>query len=215
MFPKRKIAGFFFCLIVFYAVPMAPWPGLVEAYGNFFRVVVEFGTNAADPLHNVVIRRYRPGEPLTSTVMDTRVIHRIASAPEHWPRGFSQSIRSSRYTGYMPTILTLALILATPLPWKRRLVSLCIGGLLVNAFVALMPAIQVYQTFHEPGNHWIFGQIPSLYPAWEFLLGKLTEMSMWLSPYYIGPTVIWLLVVFRRKDWAWAAEQLALQAGRN
>jgi hypothetical protein len=206
----RQIAGFGFRFAVLYAVLMAPWPGLSEAYGSFFRVVVQIAVVSADPERSVVVAPAgRSPRADTGPMLDTHILARIPSALHDSKAGVLESARSSRYTGYLPTVLAMALILATPLPWKRRAAALCGGTLLVTLFVACMPGIQFYAMFDRQDNHLVFEYIPWLYPHWKMLVHGLAKVSRWATPYYLVPILIWVFVAFRREEWMRVVEQLA------
>jgi len=51
---------------------------------------------------------------------------------------------NSRSVGWLPTALTVALIVATPVPWRRRCWALLWGVLLINAFVLFSVAVYIW-----------------------------------------------------------------------
>lgn len=203
----RQVAGFGLRAALLYGLLIAPWPGLIESYGSFYRAVVQIAIAPADPERSILVRRYRPNQPLTATVMDTEVLHRLPER-KRWRPGLVRSIRSSRSTGYMPTALVVALILATPVSWRRRASALGIGVLLVTIFVATMPAFQIYADFEPERRHFLIGQLPWLKAPWRAFLRALTRCSLSMVPYYLVPTLLWLLLVFKPQDWLPLAERL-------
>jgi hypothetical protein len=119
------------------------------------------------------------------------------------------SDRSSRYTGYAPLALTLALILATPLPWKRRTAAACWGALLATLFVVFVPAVQAYPLYLRKEHHLVFNSIPSLFPPWQTFVYTLSKITRWATFYYIAPFLIWITVAVRREELRATIERLA------
>jgi hypothetical protein len=208
----RQVAGFGLRSALVYGLLIAPWPGLIEAYGSFYRVMVQIATISADPERSVVVSRYRPNRRLAATVMDTQILHRIPDTAGFAQDVALQSIRSSRSTGYMPTALVMALILATPIPWRRRASALGIAVLLMTTFVATMPAFPIYEAFEPERRHFLIVQLPWLEAPWRAALHALTRYSFMMGPYYVVPPLLWLLLLFKREDWLPLAERLAAGA---
>jgi hypothetical protein len=205
----RQVAGFGFRAVLLYGLLMVPWPGVIEAYGTFYRVAVQFGAVWAAQETSVRVRRFRPNVPLTATVMDTVVLHRIPGSEDESLETAMRSLRSSRSAGYMPTALALALILATPVPWRRRAWALGLGFLLMTAFVSIMPAFQIYEDFEVERSHFLIEKLPWLEAPWRAFLRVLTRCSLSMVTYYIVPVLLWFGLVFRREDWQPLLERLA------
>ncbi len=186
--PPRRIAWFLVRLVLSYAVLIAPWPVVPEAYAAAYRTVsnVVFGSFGAE---GVVHFR----KPLGPSAMDTEIAIRRRSSPD-----VGTTSHSARFTGYVPTALVIALILATPLPWSRRGKALLWGMLLVHVFIALRQEINLL--------HWFSGDSPwCLYqpgPFWSSVL-KRAFGAIVVSPTlsFIVPIFIWILATFRRADW--------------
>jgi len=168
---SRQIAGFAFRFALLYALLIAPWPGLSEIYASFYQAAVQIAIISTDPERSVLVAPAgrSPGSD-DRPALDTHILTRMPGAPRASKAGGLELIRSSRYSGYLPTILTLALILATPLPWRRRAAALCGGLLLVTLFVAIMPGFQTYYFFDRRENHLVFEYVPWLYPLWKMLV---------------------------------------------
>ncbi|TDJ13682.1 MAG: hypothetical protein E2O66_04530 [Deltaproteobacteria bacterium] len=209
MLSSKRVAGFALRFVFFYGVLMAPWPGLTETYGGFYRAIVQIAVVSSDPQRSVVVRRYRPNRPLTATVMDTEILHRIPGTPGISRVGATQSIRSSRSTGYMPTALALALMLASPMSWKRRVSGLGVAALMMTMFVAAMPAFQIYEAFEPERTHFLISQLPWLAGPWRAIVHGFAQFSLWMGPYYLVPTLVWLLLAFKPEDWRLLVERRA------
>ncbi len=188
MFPRKKIAGFVFRLVLFYGLLVAPWPGLQQAYSTVYRGacnaifgsfgsggVVRFGPSA----------KGRPGTHAEITVRNVR-------SPT-----VATTSHSIRFTGYLPAAEVLALILATPIPWSRRWKALVWGMILVNGFVLLRVWITLLYWFSRD-QPWALYH-PS--PFWSKFIGGLFEFAS-VSPAcsFVVPVLIWILVSLRDSD---------------
>ena len=101
------------------------------------------------------------------------------------------------YTGYKPTIFTLALILATPLRWSRRWRCAIWGFLLVSLFVAFRVWLYLVAILSEDNPM-------QLYELSNWMKSIVTGSSKVLlqapATSYIVPLFIWALIMFRRDD---------------
>jgi hypothetical protein len=115
------------------------------------------------------------------------------------PASIGQLRTSSRYVGYSPTVIVIALVVATSLPWRRRGWALLWGWLLIQLFVAFRLTLTLtavgfaaekdYALFH-PG------------PFWH---GALTRMEGIFSDdptvTFVVPAFVWFLVALRSRIW--------------
>jgi len=102
-------------------------------------------------------------------------------------------LHSTWYSGYIPTALLIALMLATPLRWPLRLRALGWGLLIVNLYLAL----RMGSTFIAGGAidplHWL--------PAPGFrrsLFSSLAVTGPGSGLWYVVPLLTWILLVHRR-----------------
>lgn len=209
-----QVAAFVVRFALLYALLMAPWPGSVEAYGALYRGLVQLCTVSIDPERSVRVYDAARGRQLGPASMDTGIQHRVPPERGYGDRAVADSLRSSRHTGYMPTAMLLSLVLATPLPWRRRLRAAAGGFLLITAFVAFMPAWQILPWFDPEKDHLFLRLLPSLRPAWGALLDGLCELSLWMTPYYLAPIPIWLFASVRRDEWLALGDRM-LDRGRR
>ena len=186
MFPLRKLSGFFLCSALYYALLMVPWPGLMQGYRAFFRaggdqLFHSFGGTASVNF-----------EPLSSTdhSTDTTLVLKKGNV-----RG-SMDINSG-YIGYRPTAFLVALVLATPVPWRRRLMAVCGGLILINAFIAFRIWLQLMDAFSDENVLAIY----RIVPFWKSVLHALA-LVLFRAPaaHYVVPMFIWMIVTFRRGD---------------
>ena len=98
--------------------------------------------------------------------------------------------------GYVPTAVLVALMLATPIAWRRKWRALALGLLLVQGFVALRVGVALLAGFSRVGlgDRRLLDVSPAavwgLKRADQILAGDL-HMT------YIAPLLIWILVVVR------------------
>jgi hypothetical protein len=95
---------------------------------------------------------------------------------------------------WLPFAFYLALVGATPIPWRRRLWALFVGFLAANALLAL--TLGVYLADHASDISMIV-----LPPFWKWAAGALTRLLLVVS----GPStfiylLVWPFACFRRED---------------
>ncbi len=189
MFRPKLIGGFFGRFLAVFVLLMIPWPGVGEAYGAFFRaggnlLFSSFGTGG--------LVRFLPLEE--SDGVHDHVVH-----AENLQTGMAVGVRGrSRITGYQPTAYVIALIVATPLPWSRRLKALAWGLLLVNAYVAVRMLLLLLVTFSSDA-------LGLFSPG--AVMRTVLGFSEWVvvrsfGGSFVVPLGIWALAMFRRGDWS-------------
>lgn len=181
-----KPAGFFAVrFLVLYAVLVAPWPGVQNAYALLFRGGgnLVFGSTGSA---RFVAGDSNAGAPDTYIEVRQRRGH-------NWVRlGVN-----SREVGYVPTILCAALILATPITWARRPRALLLGMFGVSVFIGLRLAVMVLHASYLD----LQGQ-----PVWHdhfwarTLFAGVIHVGVGSTASCLAPILIWILVTFRRDD---------------
>lgn len=188
MWPRRPLAGFVIHLLMIYGAFCIPWPGLRQGYAALYRGAANglFGS-----FGSAGIVRFQPARAVQGR-LDSEIVVRKRGCPT-----FATTQHDSIATGYLPTVETIALVLATPIPWRRRWKALLYGVLLANGFVAL----RVYVTL----LHWFSVEQPwALYtpnPFGKKVLASVFEFIAVAPPCtFLMPVLIWILVTFRRDD---------------
>ncbi len=205
MFRPSDIVKFVVVFALLYAASIALWSSVTGPYGSFYRSTVETVIRLGDREKRVSVRpaRMTLGDP-NGPVLDTQIICRLPGEPGKGAGKAAErevvSDRSSRYSGYAPLTLTLSLILAKPLAWKRRAMAAFWGALAVTWFVALIPAAQVYPLFLSQEGHWLFGPLPFLYAPWHALVFALSKITRWSTLYYMVPFGVWIVASFRLSE---------------
>lgn len=101
--------------------------------------------------------------------------------------------------GYLPTALFLALVLATPLPWRRKWLGLLIGLLLVHLFIVLRVFFPVVEGF----TRLLVGDKPvlDLPPFWNACVRRGAHLiSADLITAYLIPVLIWAALLLNVRD---------------
>ncbi len=187
---RQSILRFLGRFFLFFILLMAPWPALHDIYGSMFRTGC-----------NVVLSRFGPhGEVRWSPLMvsdnqhDTELV-----LIDRQTRRARRVAGDSRLYGYLPTAYILCLILATPMPTRRRPWAIAGGLALVHLYVLFRLLVFLGVAF--TGR---FG--PELYTLGP-VSGKILDFVHWVvvvsfAGWLIVPLPIWLVVSFRRADWA-------------
>lgn len=194
MSQRNNILKFAGLSVVYFCLLTIPWPGpwagpapyLMNAYRWAFRTVgnvlfVRMGDGGA-------VKFSSQGQALHAPDTELRIENRRTGG------GGTGEIKSI-YTGYRPTAFIIALILATPAPWRRRAFALLWGVLLVSGFVAVRVWIRLIVMMSNPDPIRAY----ELSDAWKDFVGALNGVLV-RSPAvgYIVPALIWMIVALRR-----------------
>jgi len=184
----------FFCLfLLVFGLLMAPWPRLGRAYTKFYSACAAFLFGSIGPTGIVTF------EPLSDSEyeMNVTLYNRARLAPD----GDIARIRtrhSSRQAGYLYVAFLAALILATPIPPRRKAWALFLGIILIHALIALQLAIRILHAFHNR-------------PLSMFVMSTFSKRVLSIAHQAFAVNVtfgfvvcvfIWIFVSFRRRDWA-------------
>lgn len=182
-----------------YAAMMAPWPGLERGYAWLFRTGgnIAFARYWVWPEANVRFLDLRDMSPedlppggqvrrvtgAMDTLMELRV--RAVSTIGHLRT-------SSRYTGYSPTVTTLALILAMPLVSWRKVWMVLVSMVLVHAFILARVSLTLAAAGFAADKPY------ALFTPSSFWSGVLTRAEMVFSDNptvsLVVPVLIWFAV---------------------
>ena len=183
----RRIAGFFARLVAIYALLVIAWPGIKTAYAVVYSAGGNLVFQTLMPWSSI---RFHPRVDPTGQ-FDTRInFANKRTGAEGW------ILASSRNCGYLQTAFLVSLVLATSLPWRRRLWALLWGLILVNVAVACKLLVILLAGFSHGGF------LLKLPPAWEKVLEVGYHLaSNDLASLWPVSVFIWILVSFRRTDW--------------
>ncbi len=211
--PPKLLIRFFFLAALFFAVLMAPWPGLQRGYAALFRTggdvlfsrtfwfwtqgrVRFLDLDAPDlvgQVNAVIPGQLPPGvqPPPATGVKDTLMVLMNTATPA----STGQLRTSSRYIAYVPMAMVVALILATPLPGSRRFRALVWGLVGIHAFVA----IRLSLTLSAKG--FAAEKIYALFQPGPSMSGMLTRLETLLSDdptvSFVVPVFLWFVLAMR------------------
>jgi len=213
VFEPRRVAKFAFFVLLFYSLLTVPWAGWDSAYAAGFRA----GGNAVfsrfwfwpqatakflnlksptlfDDIDAVtpgnLPKQFKPPQS-EDVVQDTLMVLMNNDVP-----GSIGMLRtSSRPIGYWPTAVFLSLLLATPIRWKRKLIALAVGLLLVHGFVAFRVTVLLLKGgFADPAKKYALFH-PTAF--WQDVWRRAGEVFADNPTFaYVVPVFIWLAVVF-------------------
>ncbi|MCP4613153.1 MAG: hypothetical protein GY845_31060 [Planctomycetes bacterium] len=184
----------FFCLFLLaFGLLMAPWPRLGRAYTRFY------STGAAFLFGSVGAKGTVRFEPLSDSEYDLHVTlyNRAHIGPDGNMIGL-KTRHNSRHAGYMYAAFLTALIIATPIPARRKVWALFLGFILIHGLVASKLGLRIFYTFnHEPLSMF------TLDPFFRRVL-SITHQAFAVNVTFgfIVCVFIWILVSFPRRDWA-------------
>ncbi|MEK7730554.1 MAG: hypothetical protein AAB363_01730, partial [Planctomycetota bacterium] len=178
-----------------YALLMVPWPGIQQGYASLFCYAGNLAFHVFGSAGRTRFRVLDP-PPANQNAVDWEI--KLENIRTRAGGTFEQD-RSTRKMGYLPAAFTASLVLATPIPWRRRLAAVVWAMALMTAFVGLQLTLELVDAFSNPGvlNQFELG-------LWTKRLLGVLLMVVVKSPVtaYIAPIFVWILVTFRRGDWA-------------
>ncbi len=223
---------FFAKLVGIYALLLAPWPGVEEWFSRSFSSCADYMTygywnRSAGDLETLgifgtdaVARVYSeyqaadPGDPATSLLQKERDNsgHDLLLVTGNISKfAFMNNRSSSRHLGYVPGAVLLALVLASPVSWKRRAFASVAGMLLTLCFVFARFSVLMLYLFHGDKPQSVY----QFEAPWDWILVHGYHLlAVVPATAYVVPLFLWGLVTFRKSDltrltdWARSLEML-------
>ncbi|MCP4590790.1 MAG: hypothetical protein GY842_08595 [bacterium] len=199
MNPPKLFRHFAIRLVLAFGLLLIPWPGLADGYAAMFRSVEQVLLGSVWPRGGAEFARLEigalpQGYPLPPNVHMLDTVIRLHNRPA---RLTGYAFNSSRQVGYLSTITLVALVIATPLPWRRKRWALLWGLLFVYAYAFIRVGVYI-------GNNFSGTAPPSLYVMTASSKGVLDYVARSILPAgtFVVPLVVWILVTFRRADLA-------------
>lgn len=195
MSTHRRIAAFFLKVILIYALLMIPWPGVQQGYASLFCYAGNLAFHVFGSAGRTRFRVLDP-PPANKNAVDWEI--KLENIRTRAGGTFDQD-RSTRKMGYLPAAFTASLVLATPIPWRRRLAAIAWAMALITAFVGLQLTLRLVDAFSNPD---VFNQFEL--GLWTKRVLSILLKVVVMSPVtaFIAPIFVWVLVTFRRGDWA-------------
>jgi hypothetical protein len=169
----------------FFSVLVAPWPGLNHTYGAWIRnlgaATLSWGhRDTAIHFEAIVRSRSRP--------LDTRI---ALVDTGHPLLDGNQSVKfldlDMRGIGWVPTAFFTALVLVTPVPWKRRGRALAWGLCGMHSFILFSLWVHIME-YSGGGGGPIMGGLD------ETLINQIGSG-------FFASTFLWVVVMLRPEDW--------------
>lgn len=191
MLNNKTFLVFLLKALLIYGVLSFPMPLTDKGYGSFYRALckpffntfrtngfVWFSTGSKDAYTQVNIGNYNQVNKRGQTTTSMTEVN-------------------TRFRGYLPTILFFSLLLASPVPWRRKIFSAVIGLLLLNLLILFKQWLGLLSICFE--NPWLQLFSPAGLKKEIFLV--LSKIFIKASGTLLYFTVaIWALVTFRKKD---------------
>jgi hypothetical protein len=128
-------------------------PGMDRIYPMLFNA-------HAQPVYNAVLAVVAPGHYLRITTIRTADVDRrdtrmVGFGPRSTEREWRQFHRVFT-RGWWPTAIVMGMVLATPLPWRRRAVALVAGVLIADALILIRIGVMIFLNYvvSEQGAGW-------------------------------------------------------------
>jgi len=191
MLNRKTMLLFLLKAVIIYALLAAPLSVYDEMYGNFYRKIATVFFSNFRENGFTKFREWKKPE-LTHVNLGSNLQIR--------PDGTSKvafTDINTRYLGYLPTILLISLVLASPVPWKRRLIALAIGLILVTLLVMFKQWIALLWLSEQ--SAWLelthfTGTTKKLFAFTNTVISDSASTVL----YFV--VAIWLLVTFRTGD---------------
>jgi hypothetical protein len=183
---RFPLARFATLALAAFALLVLPWPPLRAGIAAAFRGLAGASFALAGLGKRVEFR------PLAA-----RVVSR--SSGEYWDVPCDEFV-----VGFLPLAVFLALLAATPLPWRARLRDLALGAALVWGYVLVRIAVLLWLGYADHskscgGVH--RGAVDTTPGSWSArMLGALTTFHLEPMVYFTIPLLLWALVVLRSRE---------------
>jgi hypothetical protein len=192
----RLILGFLIRFVVVFGLLILPWPGWNEFYGQGFRAIGNAVFARQD--ENCILYFEAHRQTRGFSAVDTRITIGNRHLMDSNGKGPVTLLElNTRFVGWLPTALTIALIVATPVPWRRRWWALFWGVLLIHAFILFSVAVYIW-------NESTTVSLVTLSPLWKEIADALEyTLVVQMGASFSIPVLIWIAVLFRRQDKVW------------
>jgi hypothetical protein len=191
MLRSKTLMLFLLKALLIYGLLSVPLTYYDATYGKFYRKVAGMFFSKFRESGFVLFKEWK--DPATTHV-------NIGNFALVRPDGSSNTASvdiNTRYMGYIPTILLLSLVLASPVPWKRRLIALATGLILVMFLIMFKQWIALLTVCDQ--FSWL--QLTNFTGTGKKLLTFAnTFISVSSSTVLYFVVAIWLLVTFRVDD---------------
>jgi hypothetical protein len=181
--------------VIVFGLLVAPWPGWPEAYARCLRksATAVFGSLGSKGIVRFTLN------PSDDKMFDTIIYVANREQLDASYSGPAETrVFDSRLLAYSPTVLVIALILATGISWRRRCCAL-VGGLVwIHVFIAFLLGLMIISTVCANPSLGLF----EVSPFWQKIVSLLFKFFVTRGDACLVTAVpIWIVVTFRREDW--------------
>lgn len=191
MFRTKPLLLFILKAAVVYMILAAPLSFYDEMYGKFYRKIAG---NLFSTFHTHGIARFAEGYEKSITRINVGNYEQVEKS------GALQTTfgyLNIRFLAYLPTVLLISLILASPVNWKRKLLALVIGLFLLTAYIMLLQWIHIL--FLSIRATWL--KLFDFSESKKHIINLAYKYFVQMSGFTRFLVVlIWLLVTFRIDD---------------
>jgi hypothetical protein len=185
MLPSKPFKAFCVRFLLFFGLSLIPWPGLPAVCGGYFRAVGQLVFVSASGPRSLEFAPYE--------AHDTRIviINRGLMKPDGSGPVRNLDLDSFDFT-WRPVSLLLALILASPVSWPRRVRALVAGGVCLQVFLLFVLGFAIWEESTDVA-------LVLLSPFWKQVADNIAHVLVGQLN-IAAPFLIWLVVTFRRED---------------
>lgn len=190
--PLKPILLFCCRFLLIYGVLTACWLEIKEGYRYFFRTLGQtaFGENGTKR-----IVRFQPNSGRRGGNIDTLIDIANRELLDGNGRGHTIELSlDSRQVGWAPTTFLIALIIATPLGWRRRARALFWGLLCIHAFILFSLGLFIWNESTRLALVHLGPLLKGMVDGLEYII--LTPAG----PNFVVSALIWILVTFQSND---------------
>lgn len=178
---------------VAYGLLMALWPVWGATYVRFYRAGAALLFES--PGSRALVRFSRS----TETIDEVKVTFYDRRRSDGYGRlvPLMRIAHDVRYGDYIYTAFVTALVLATPVPWKRRGWALVGTLVLMHVFMAFRLGILILHLLRSDQV-----ALLTLSPFWNAVVSLGVQVfTINILPGFVVGILVWFLVTFRRRDW--------------
>jgi len=185
---NRELLRFATIFALAYGLLITPWHGWNERYADYYR---NLGTWVFASWPGKQLVRFEKNAAPLRVNLNTSITVGNRSLVDAQGR-FSAVVLQvdTRSLAWMPTALLAALILATPLPWRRKIRAMLVGLIAIHAYILLITGIWITNNADKVAlitmNKWQKNSMEML----EYTFIEQLGLS------FVIPVVIWAFVSF-------------------
>ena len=196
----KTLCQFVFRFVLLFGLLAWPWSGLHQAGSAWFRVETRFLVSTAFPQQAFCV------EPLSDSRRPALDIQVLVPGQENvGPDGRTTALAipfDSYSQGWMPLAMLIALGMATPLPWSKRIQVLLVGGGFIQLLIAATILVSVSFQLSN-GVPPTVGHLPFMFA------NRLLVENIWFS--FVPSFLLWAGWLAWGGYWKQLAEKLTVK----